>query len=126
MIVGKLIPELFALKNLLYTTARIETYKDNGDLDGVGTSFFYHIDIFDHNDQPDRIEVLITNKHVIKNAATGWITFHLEPVVDGFPSGNFYELEIRDFEQQFIVHPDPDVDLCGMVLSKYLRKIKHE
>lgn len=124
MISGKVIPELYALKNLLYTTVRIVTYDVHGSEDGVGTAFFFHFDYFDGHDQPDRLVTMITNKHVVSGAKRAKIVFHLEPVVDNFPIGGTYDLEIDDFETKFIQHPDSDIDLCAIEISPFLEEVK--
>lgn len=124
MVKGSVVPELYALKNLLYTTCRIVTFDKNGDADGIGTGFFYHVLDSDQHGQDHRIELLITNKHVIKDAFKGSLIFHLEPVVNGFPSGGTYELIIDDFESKFFLHPNPEIDLCALDLSKHFTDIR--
>ncbi|MES1218760.1 MAG: serine protease [Bacteroidota bacterium] len=121
---GERIPELNTLKNLFFTTVRIQTEDETGGDDGVGTGFFYHIRDLDDHDQTYFTELLITNKHVIKNAKRGKLVFHLGPAAEGFPTGGTHELVIDDFESKFILHPDTDIDLCAINISPYLETIK--
>src|SRR5437868_4281432 len=124
MIKGTIKPELYALKNLLYTTCLIETFDKDDNDEGTGTGFFYHVLDSDEHRQDYYIELLITNKHVVRGAQKGRLHFHLGPVVDGFPTGGTHTLEIDNFESQFINHSDPDIDLCALNLSTYLSKIR--
>jgi hypothetical protein len=124
MIKGRVIQELQALRNLLYTTVRIVTYDENGNEDGVGTGFFYHFaDLGDFDSYDSRVEALITNKHVIEGAHKGKIVLHLEPLIDGFPTG-VHEFEIDQFESKFIQHPEPDIDLCALKIDPYIREVE--
>jgi hypothetical protein len=54
---------------------------------------------------------LVTNRHVVEQAALGRLTF--TAARDGMPViGDKIELEIADFAQQWFYHPDSNVDLA--------------
>lgn len=124
MITGRVIPEISVLDNLFFTTVRIFTYNSLGEENGVGTGFFFHFDITEDFINPDRIPVLVTNKHMISGSQKAKIVFHLGPISDGLPTGGTYELEINDFETKFILHPETDIDLCVLEIQPFLDEIK--
>lgn len=97
-------------EQLLFSTVRIETRLETG-LVGTGTGFF-----FDFIYGEKRFPTIITNKHVIEGAKQGSFQVHESATVDGKkrPSGNFFTIAINNFDGQWILHPDPKVDLCAM------------
>jgi len=103
-------PTTFTEK-LLFTTVRIEAVHRSGRV-AVGTGFHFSAKVDDSRTLP----LIITNKHVIKEAITGRFQVH-EAERSGTqsrPSGRFFTVEIEEFEQHWIGHPDPSVDLCAM------------
>lgn len=95
-------------EQLVYSTIRVENTPH------VGTGFFFHHRFQNGNVQP----VIVTNKHVIR-ANKGKIVFHIGEGAwpNNKPSGGLLTLPIDDFPRQWISHPSPDVDLCGMFIS---------
>jgi hypothetical protein len=126
MIKGPLIPELFALKNLYYTTVRIQLFTEAGIDDGCGTGFFFHCHELDKNGQDSRVTLLITNRHVIEGAHIASLVLHLGPEENGIPTGGLYDLDIKDLDTEFKLHPNPDIDLCAMNITPYLSAIRAE
>jgi hypothetical protein len=126
MIKGPLIPELYALKNLYYTTVRIQLFTKDDIDDGCGTGFFFHFHEMDENNQGYLITLLVTNRHVIEGAHTASLVLHLGPEENGIPMGGLYDLDIEDLSKKFRFHPDPDIDLCAMDITPYLTAIEEE
>lgn len=94
------------------STCRINC--DNGH--SIGTGFLFS---FMNSDKPDEyIPVLVTNKHVIKGASTALIRMNI--IKDSVSS--FYDLTIDNVESLFIMHPDPNVDLCVIPMSSWFRE----
>lgn len=92
-------------KKLLFNTMRIDTTLVNGS-EGAGTGFFFNCFL---SERP--YPFLVTNRHVVENAAIGVLSF--TAAHDGLPAiGDKIELEIADFANQWFYHPDPSVDLA--------------
>jgi len=72
------------------------------------------------------IPVIITNRHVIKNATEG--TFQLtEANNNGTPNiGTFTTVQLDKFEGRWISHPNQDVDLCAMPIAPLLHEAKNK
>ena len=104
--------ELSLTEQLMFSTVRIEvTFTD--DRIGTGTGFFFNL----LDDGSERVPVIVTNRHVVTGTVTGrfQLTIALE---DGTPDvGNVEVVELDQFEQRWLAHPDPEVDLCVMPLS---------
>lgn len=102
---------------LLFTTVRIEITKASGKC-GAGTGFF-----FNHKLGGDKIlPLIITNRHVIEGAIQGRFQLH-ESQGSGderVPSGSYFTIGIDSFENRWIGHPDPSVDLCVMPFQPLL------
>lgn len=80
-----------------------------------GTAFFMNF----QDSLGNSITALVTNKHVVENADTAEIKFNLD--VKGKPDyGNAIPIRFTNFEDQWIMHPKEEIDLCIMPLSKML------
>jgi hypothetical protein len=105
---------------LIYSTLKLETES------GTGTAFFFKFDFTAGN----HITVLLTNKHVISGSKTGKMKFAEAQLINKQPNptDQFFEVEIQDFESKWILHPDPEIDLCALPLiniyQQCLRKKK--
>lgn len=104
-------------EQLTHSTVRIECLLSDGSV-GTGTGFFFKC--LEENDR--HVPVIATNKHVIANAREG--RFHLtlrdesgEPLV-----GQHVNIGLDGFEQRWIPHPDPNVDLCVMPINPLLHE----
>ena len=108
---------LTASEQLTHSTARIECLLADGST-GTGTAFFFKC--LEQDDQ--HVPVIVTNKHVVKNAVEG--RFHLTlRNDDGSPKiGNHLHIALDNFEQRWIPHPDPQVDLCVMPINSLLQE----
>ncbi|MBA7545989.1 hypothetical protein ES705_38371 [subsurface metagenome] len=103
--------------DFLFTTVRIEVVnEDNSSTAGTGFLFEYY-----HND--DSYIFLVTNKHVIKNSRRGILQFNLSsedtPVL-----GNFYTFTFVDFENEWFLHPEKNVDIAIMPFGPILHEIE--
>lgn len=101
-------------EQLLYATTMLAVELDDGTT-STGTGFFFRYPL----DEERHLPVLITNNHVIRGGVKG--LFHLHNGVNtetGMkPIGNFFQVSMDDFEQQWISHPDETIDLCGIPLQ---------
>lgn len=102
---------------LCYTTVRIECKLKNNRL-STGTGFFFK---FKEQTSGAFCPVIITNKHVIKDAVEG--KFYLTPAdkggnpIDNNPKSITFKDEFDSFENRWHHHPDPNVDLCVMGIT---------
>jgi hypothetical protein len=108
-----------AVEQLGYATVRIECTLKNGDT-STGTGFFF---AFATRDLPLHVPAIVTNKHVVEDAATGRLYLHLAanpaaPDDSIEPSGKSVWVVLDDFEARWVQHPDPDVDLCALPLAQ--------
>lgn len=95
------------LSDLLeYSTVRIECDRGRS----VGSGFFYSLL---SDDGKKRIPFIVTNKHVIDGATEVIIYLHTIDKATG-KKETHTNLTIGDVKNQFIHHPDADVDLCAI------------
>lgn len=108
-------------EKLTYSTIRIECEDINGKL-STGTGYFFNFRV--NKETGDCIPVLITNKHVIQNAKKGRLIF-TKASKDGTPMDTeHYYATFIDFENQWKMHPDNDVDLCVLPIANIFKKTK--
>lgn len=104
-------------EKLLFVTVRIDTINAKGE-NGSGTGF-----IFLHKYRGNEVLCIVTNKHVVKNAVKGGITFMKRK--DEKPTlGDSFRLEFNDFEKLWKGHVDPNVDVTVTALVPLLEQIK--
>lgn len=109
--------ELSASEQLSFSTVRIECSRADGKI-GCGTGFFYEL----LRRQERHVPVVITNKHVVAGAITGRFSL-TRKTDDGVPDmGHHMLVEVDDFANQWVPHPDPDVDLCAMPVGTMLNQ----
>lgn len=110
------------VKQLLFTTVRVETYDAAGN-QGIGTSFIFGYQL---RGEQYQYSFLVTNKHVVKGAQKGRLTF--TKAHNGKPLlGNGYALDIIDsdsFEQLWYGHPSEEVDITVTELKPLVEHIK--
>jgi hypothetical protein len=105
---------LSAAERLAHSTVRIECDLDGGV--GTGTGFFYSLDR--NGDQ--HVPVIVTNKHVVAGAKKGRFLLTLQDSA-AFPQvGSFKAYELDSFQDRWLPHPDPTVDLCVMPIAPLL------
>jgi len=101
-------------EKLLFSTVRIAVQLSSGE-EATGTGFFFNFLV----DEQTHISAIITNKHVVAGAVTGSFQLHEldKTIEERQPSGDFFTVDLDDFENQWIPHPDNDVDLCAMLFK---------
>lgn len=107
-------------EQLLLTTIRIETTVPGGVSTGTGFFFSFKNDPDNHQ----HIPVIVTNKHVVKNAITGKLRFSLKDMEGNPLWGQYYDLVLNNFEQRWIMHPEQGVDLCILPIANIHREIQ--
>lgn len=100
---------LSILEQLCFSTVRIETQNASAN-NFSGTGFFFNLQIDDK-----QVPLIITNKHVVCGMTKGAFIM-TESGSNGDPMyTNHFPIKFDvDFEQQWIMHPDPNIDLCVM------------
>jgi len=106
---------------LIHTTIRIESFFENGK--GTGTGFFYEFQIGEN-----KVPVIITNKHVIKNpklgdAKKGKIIFKLKNELGEWEVGSKFAVHVENFSENWIMHPEDNIDLCIYPLIFLLQEL---
>jgi hypothetical protein len=105
--------DLTPIEQLAFSTVRIETDLSTGDV-GTGTGFFFRIR---EKDDGSFIPVIVTNKHVIKDAIKGKLRLTYSNSA-GLPDiGNNTNIIFEEFEQRWTNHPDENIDLCVLPLA---------
>lgn len=94
------------------STVRIECDVVGGGT-SVGTGFWFAFAESEESGLP----LLVTNKHVIENAAT--IRVRLNVSSQARPELKFYDLTINQ-PSFFIQHPDPNIDICALPVIDFL------
>lgn len=111
-------PNLSLSEQLIYSTVRIEVELPNNN-GGTGTGFFYEFTPTESTNVP----VIVTNKHVIRNALKG--VFHITVSDEtGFPKtgkDSYQSIYLDQFEQRWILHPDKNIDLAIMPIAPLLK-----
>ena len=109
--------QLTPVEQLAFSTVRIETDLNDGGI-GTGTGFFYRLK---QQDDGQHIPVIVTNKHVVKDATKGRFRLTLQNA-EGLPDiGNHMTIELDTFERRRVHHPVDDVDLCVLPIAPLLR-----
>ncbi|MDF2605821.1 MAG: hypothetical protein K0S34_11 [Bacillales bacterium] len=101
--------QLSISEQLTHSTVRIEVLNEAHQIQSTGTGFFFHYSIKDKT-----VPVLVTNKHVVKDAKFGKLVFTVASGDNNPMYGETFSYIIVDFEEAFIFHPDVNVDLCIM------------
>lgn len=105
---------------VIKSTIRIETKVPNGV--STGTGFFF---AFLYNEEKHTsVPTIVTNKHVVKNALTGKLRFSIKDNKGNSLSGEYYDLNIDKFEEKWIMHPNPEVDLCVLPIASIHKEIQ--
>lgn len=101
----------------MYSTVRIECDVPGGQ--SCGTGFFMRF----RENGDGFVPVIVSNKHVIQGAVSG--RFHLTLTgTDGRPMlGRHKQISVDQFEQQWLPHPDPNVDLAVYPIGPILNEL---
>lgn len=93
-------------ENLFFTTVRIDTVGNNGSR-GSGTGFLYAHRLDDTN----HALFVVTNKHVVFDMQSGFLTFH-QRKGDQPHLGHGFQLGVQDWPTAWFGHTSPDVDIA--------------
>lgn len=107
-------------EKLMHSTIRIEILDNYDNLVSTGTGFFFS---FEFNEN-QRVLTLVTNKHVVENSNRGKLVFTIASSNYKPQYGKKFSYSIDNFENNFIPHPDPNVDLCIMPIQPILDDAK--
>jgi hypothetical protein len=114
-------------EQLIHSTIRIECEYITKDLSGnkisstgTGSGFIFKFKI--NGSDSTFIPVIVSNKHVINNAFKGKFQF-TKKNKDGNPIyGEKEIIELSNFQNYWIAHPDPLIDLCIMPIAPILNQ----
>ena len=112
-------PHLPPSDQLAYATVRIECDITNGTSTGTGFVFRFC------QEGNSYVPAIVTNRHVVQGGTTGRFHMHLAAGPDVLPS-NHMRFDVPDFGNQWIGHPDPDVDLCVMPIAPLMQSSKQQ
>ena len=113
--------ELSLMEQLSYSTIRIECQLKDGKT-GTGTGFFFNFII--DEEKGLYTPVIITNKHVVKNAKRGKLIFSKTDVNGQILDTEHALFESPNFEDMWLAHPDKDVDLCALPIMPIINRYK--
>jgi hypothetical protein len=106
-----MLPLTYTSNQLLFTTARLQVTTLDGQL-SVGTGFFFAFALRGDEGVP----VLVTCKHVMKNARTVEISLHLSDATHlNSPAASSFRLSMDQSNAIMFDHPDADVDLTAIL-----------
>ena len=102
-------------ERLMHTTVRLECALRDGRT-STGTGFFFSLRL----DGNKHIPLIVTNKHVIENSASGAFVL-TQCGDDGKPVVGSYDIvQLDNFDRLWLKHPDPNVDLAIFPIAPLL------
>lgn len=108
------------IEHLIHSTVRIECETLTGK--GSGSGYFF---AFLENDN-QQIPCIVTNKHVVAGAKRGIFNLTLQGT-DGMPKlGEYVTFAFDNFEQMWIGHPDPSIDIAICLIGPILNRAKEQ
>ena len=108
--------QLSISQQLAHSTVRIETTTADGG--GSGTGFFYRFAVKGDTYVP----AIVTNKHVVNGATRGQFVLTEKDSNDAPVIGKYHGFGIDNFQNQWIPHPDQNIDLCAMQIAPILNQ----
>lgn len=106
-------------EQIMYSTVRIECFLGDGSK-STGTGFFYTFLGKEDIDVP----AIVTNKHVIRDSWLGRIHLTVEDSKGNPINTEHIPIEFGNFQNMWLFHPDPDVDLCMMPMDPIFLQCK--
>jgi Trypsin-like peptidase domain len=106
---------------LVHTTVRIETNGPAGR--GAGTGFFMNF----CNQRSSHVPAIVTNKHVVARTIEG--EFHITGTKSASNEpdlGTLIPVPVVEFEKNWLLHPDPAVDLAVFPITPVLRWLEEK
>lgn len=107
-------------EQLLHCTVRIEITTLKGKSSGTG--FFYNF----LTSENQHIPVVVTNKHVVRDAILGEFHLTLQDKNGNPDIGNHFKFQINDFKSLWIDHPDENIDLTILPLASLLTRVNEK
>lgn len=107
-------------EQMLFTTIKIDT-EDHKRQRGSGTGFFYRID----NAVFGSMTFIVTNKHVVENTKLGRL--HIQRRREdklAIRAGMDIEIQEEMWQQMWVGHPDPKVDISVCAFSPIVNYLK--
>lgn len=114
-------PTLSASEQLTLSTVRLECQLTDGRV-STGTGFFFRC----CDDGQRHVPVIVSNRHVIANAATGRFHLHQRDASGGPTPGKHAGYTVDDFEARWVPHPEADVDLCVMPIQPLVEEMQRQ
>lgn len=112
--------QLSISEQLAHSTVRIETTTPEGA--GSGTGFFYRF-----SDKGEfHVPAIVTNKHVVNGAVRGQFVLTEKDSNDAPIIGKYHGFGFENFQNQWIHHPDPSIDLCVMPIARILNQAQEK
>lgn len=106
-------------EKLTYSTVRIECELKTGET-STGTGFFFNF--LEDKTNNIHVPVVVTNKHVIKNASKGKLII-TKANENGEPiDTQHFTLVFDNFESFWKLHPEAEIDLCAMSIAPFLKE----
>lgn len=106
-------------EQLTYSTVRIECELKTGGT-STGTGFFFKF--LEDKTTNTHVPVVVTNKHVIKNASKGKIII-TKANAKGEPiDTEHFAISFDNFESYWRLHPEDEVDLCAMPIATFVNE----
>jgi hypothetical protein len=119
----KPLAKLHLSERLMFSTVRIESTKqsEKGKQHSYGTGF-----IFDFFRTPKgNLPVIVSIRHVVEDSIEGRFLFNRADI-DGRPVfGQPVSCDFKEFEQDWIFHPDANVDLAIMPIGRLFENFFH-
>ncbi len=103
---------MFPSEQLTHSTVRIVCQLQDGTF-STGSGFFFAF----AKDANQDVPAIVTNKHVIDGAVEGHFNLTLRSPDGGPLTGQHLEVKLDRFADRWISHPDPQVDLCVMLIG---------
>lgn len=101
---------------LTHCTVRIEC--QTGDGVSTGTGYFYEF----FGTEKTHVPCIITNKHVIDGAEIGRFRLTLNDGNNNPKLGEYITIEFSQFEKEWLMHPDKEVDLAAFPLGRLIQE----
>jgi hypothetical protein len=108
-------------EQLAYCTVRIECQLTNGNA-AVGTAFQFNF----RRRGTKFVPCLVTNGHVIDQAVTGRLRFHVADAAGSPIIGQTHQFEVLNFDQSWYRHPDPSIDLAILPVGDMMEQMGRE
>lgn len=106
---------------LTYNTIRIKCELHNGEI-ATGTGFLFRFGVDGDLSTP----LLVTNKHVVEGAKVGRLQLNMADSTGKLLPGQHKSFQVDNFEQQWILHPDDNIDLCVMPIGPLINLVRNQ